>query len=251
MMTSVFMPCSLLHGTSCKPKYASPARRRVAGRARVLTYAVMSCVRRCSTSPRRAPGAASPGPPPPESCQQAHEQAAEFEDRHGFTLLPPAPFHDVGRVAVLPEFAQAHGLQTMTSLTKLPSFTYGGPPEKQTRYQGIVGMRQAYGLTNAVFVPFTIGDQYQALLDHGARWHLGVAIEWLDPACRRIILSNWRAVDHSCRACHRGEPWYCFSIHNAAQKMIGMVCTYEHDYHVNRASSAEAPHLSEGIARGH
>ncbi|MCE3551300.1 hypothetical protein LWC33_07505 [Pseudonocardia sp. RS11V-5] len=113
-----------------------------------------------------APGAAATGSAPPESWQQAYEQAAQFEDRRGFTLLQPTPFQDGERLAVLPEFARAHGLQSMTDLTKLPSFTNGGPSENQTRYKGIVGMRQAYGLTNAVFVPFTIGDQYPALLDH-------------------------------------------------------------------------------------
>ncbi|MFI5042998.1 MAG: zinc-binding dehydrogenase, partial [Acidimicrobiales bacterium] len=30
---------------------------------------------------------------------------------------------------------------------------------------------------------------------------------------------NWRAVCGSCRACDRGEPWYCFSTFNATQKM--------------------------------
>ena len=109
MMISVFMPCSWLHGTSYKPKDTAPVRRRVAG-ARISTCALRSCVRRCQTSPRRAPGVASRGPPPPESWQQAYEQAAEFEDRRGFKLLQPAPFQDVDRVAVLPEFAQAHGL---------------------------------------------------------------------------------------------------------------------------------------------
>jgi S-(hydroxymethyl)mycothiol dehydrogenase len=33
------------------------------------------------------------------------------------------------------------------------------------------------------------------------------------------VILNWRAVDGTCRACRRGEPWYCFSTHNAAQKM--------------------------------
>ena len=31
--------------------------------------------------------------------------------------------------------------------------------------------------------------------------------------------SNWRAVCGSCRACKRGEPWYCFATLNATQKM--------------------------------
>jgi S-(hydroxymethyl)mycothiol dehydrogenase len=30
---------------------------------------------------------------------------------------------------------------------------------------------------------------------------------------------NWRAVCGQCRACGRGEPWYCFATHNATQKM--------------------------------
>ena len=33
------------------------------------------------------------------------------------------------------------------------------------------------------------------------------------------MVLNWRAVCGSCRACDRGEPWYCFSTFNATQKM--------------------------------
>jgi S-(hydroxymethyl)mycothiol dehydrogenase len=34
-----------------------------------------------------------------------------------------------------------------------------------------------------------------------------------------FVILNWRAVCGHCRACRRGEPWYCFSTHNASQKM--------------------------------
>ena len=34
-----------------------------------------------------------------------------------------------------------------------------------------------------------------------------------------FVVLNWRAVCGDCRACRRGEPWYCFATHNAAQKM--------------------------------
>jgi osmoprotectant transport system substrate-binding protein len=111
-------------------------------------------------------GAVVSGPRPPKSAKQAYEQAARFEDQRGFKLLQPTPFQDADRVATLPAFARAHGLRTMSDLKKLGSFTYGGPPENQTRYQGIVGMRQAYGLDNAKFVPFPVGDQYQSLDQH-------------------------------------------------------------------------------------
>ena len=34
-----------------------------------------------------------------------------------------------------------------------------------------------------------------------------------------FVVLNWRAVCGDCRACNRGEPWYCFATHNATQKM--------------------------------
>ena len=34
-----------------------------------------------------------------------------------------------------------------------------------------------------------------------------------------FVILNWRAVCGDCRACNRGEPWYCFATHNATQKM--------------------------------
>jgi S-(hydroxymethyl)mycothiol dehydrogenase len=34
-----------------------------------------------------------------------------------------------------------------------------------------------------------------------------------------FVILNWRAVCGDCRACDRGEPWYCFATFNATQKM--------------------------------
>jgi S-(hydroxymethyl)mycothiol dehydrogenase len=34
-----------------------------------------------------------------------------------------------------------------------------------------------------------------------------------------FVILNWRAVCGQCRACSRGEPWYCFATHNAVQRM--------------------------------
>ncbi len=111
-----------------------------------------------------APGGASASPrAPPGSAEQAYEQAASFEDNRGFTLLHPTPLQDAERVATTAAFARAHGLRGMQDLAKLSSFTYGGPPENRTRYQGLAGMQQAYGLNNARFVAIPIGAQYRAL----------------------------------------------------------------------------------------
>ena len=40
-----------------------------------------------------------------------------------------------------------------------------------------------------------------------------------DVAPGDYVILNWRAVCGHCRACSRGEPWYCFATHNATQKM--------------------------------
>jgi osmoprotectant transport system substrate-binding protein len=99
----------------------------------------------------------------PPSAQVTYQGAAKWEAGRGFTYLQPTPFQDADRVATTKTFAQSHGLTSMADLKKLPSFTYGGPPENATRFQGVVGMKQAYGLTNVQFVPLPIGSQYQAL----------------------------------------------------------------------------------------
>src|SRR5699024_3549614 len=38
-------------------------------------------------------------------------------------------------------------------------------------------------------------------------------------AIGHVVILNWRAICGDCRACKRGEPWYCFDTHNASQKM--------------------------------
>ena len=43
--------------------------------------------------------------------------------------------------------------------------TVGGAPEFATRFEGLVGLKQEYGLTNVKFKPLAIGLQYKALDD--------------------------------------------------------------------------------------
>ncbi len=56
-----------------------------------------------------------------------------------------------------------HHLKTIGDLKNVGSFTYVAPPENATRFQGVVGLKQVYHLTNLQFKPLTIGSQYQAL----------------------------------------------------------------------------------------
>ncbi|MDI6910104.1 S-(hydroxymethyl)mycothiol dehydrogenase [Nocardioides sp.] len=65
-----------------------------------------------------------------------------------------------------------------------------------------------------------INDDFPFLLGHEAA---GV-VEAVGPDVTAVapgdfVVLNWRAVCGECRACERGEPWYCFATHNATQRM--------------------------------
>lgn len=97
------------------------------------------------------------------SAAAAYKEAAAWEAGRGFVLSPPTPFQDKDVLVVQKAFAAKHGITSVADLQKLKSFTLGGPPENKTRYEGVVGLHQAYGLNNLVFKPLTIGIQYQAI----------------------------------------------------------------------------------------
>ena len=111
--------------------------------------------------------AARAAPAPPDSWQQAYEQAASFEDRRGFTLLQPAPYQSYDELVVTKAFAAAHHLTTIEQLKGLGPLKYGAYTPEQTRYEGLVGLQQAYGLGNLQFVPFTPGGPIYAAVDSG------------------------------------------------------------------------------------
>jgi S-(hydroxymethyl)mycothiol dehydrogenase len=65
-----------------------------------------------------------------------------------------------------------------------------------------------------------INDDFPFLLGHeaaGVVESVGTGVP--DVAPGDFVVLNWRAVCGTCRACRRGRPWYCFSTHNASQKM--------------------------------
>ncbi len=65
-----------------------------------------------------------------------------------------------------------------------------------------------------------INDEFPFLLGHEAAGlveSVGEGVTDVRPG--DFVILNWRAVDGTCRACRRGEPWYCFSTHNAAEPM--------------------------------
>ena len=65
-----------------------------------------------------------------------------------------------------------------------------------------------------------INDEFPFLLGHEAAGVVEAVGEGVtNVAPGDFVVLNWRAVCGSCRACLKGRPWYCFSTHNATQKM--------------------------------
>jgi len=65
-----------------------------------------------------------------------------------------------------------------------------------------------------------INDEFPFLLGHEAAGIVeSVGDDVTDVAPGDFVILNWRAVCGQCRACRRGRPWYCFSTHNATQRM--------------------------------
>jgi S-(hydroxymethyl)mycothiol dehydrogenase len=65
-----------------------------------------------------------------------------------------------------------------------------------------------------------INDEFPFLLGHEAAGIVESVGEGVtEVAAGDFVVLNWRAVCGHCRACNRGEPWYCFATHNATQRM--------------------------------
>jgi S-(hydroxymethyl)mycothiol dehydrogenase len=65
-----------------------------------------------------------------------------------------------------------------------------------------------------------INDDFPFLLGHeaaGVVESVGEGVDNVAPG--DFVVLNWRAVCGNCRACLRGEPWYCFATHNASQRL--------------------------------
>jgi osmoprotectant transport system substrate-binding protein len=100
----------------------------------------------------------------PRSPRAAYRRAQAFERRNGYTLLGMTPFSDSNALAVTPAYARRHHVRGIADLRKVPgTVVIGAPPEFRTRFEGLVGLDQRYGLRNARARPMAIGRQYAAL----------------------------------------------------------------------------------------
>jgi osmoprotectant transport system substrate-binding protein len=102
---------------------------------------------------------------PAESADATYDMAKEFYEGRGQTISEQTPFFDVDAIGTTEEFAATNNLTTVADLKNLDSFTVGARPEFRDRFQGLRGMQEVYGLTNAEFVQLAQGITYQALDD--------------------------------------------------------------------------------------
>jgi osmoprotectant transport system substrate-binding protein len=102
---------------------------------------------------------------PAASAEDTYNQAKAFYEGRGQTVSERTPFFDVDAIGTNKAFADKNGLKSVADLKKLKSFTVGARPEFRDRFQGLKGMREVYGLTNAKFVQLAQGITYQALDD--------------------------------------------------------------------------------------
>jgi osmoprotectant transport system substrate-binding protein len=99
----------------------------------------------------------------PPSAAAAYAQAKAFVEQHGLTLLDYTPFYDSDALAALPSYASAHHLSSIADLKALgKNVTLGAPPEFATRFEGLLGLKQEYGVV-PTFKPIAIELSYKAL----------------------------------------------------------------------------------------
>ncbi|MBO0802149.1 MAG: hypothetical protein J2P25_03620, partial [Nocardiopsaceae bacterium] len=106
---------------------------------------------------------------PLKSQAQTLKLSQQYEAKHGATVMTPVtPFYDTDELITLKSFAKQHGnLTSVSQLKGLGPLKLGDYSAEATRYQGYVGLKQAYGLTNLQFVPLDAGSPIYNALDSG------------------------------------------------------------------------------------
>jgi osmoprotectant transport system substrate-binding protein len=101
----------------------------------------------------------------PASAKATFDAAEKFERARGYELLPMTPFSNSNALAVTHKTASRYGLRTIADLARIPGGAQiAAPPEFRTRFEGLVGLQERYGLKARV-AAMPIGEQYKALDD--------------------------------------------------------------------------------------
>jgi osmoprotectant transport system substrate-binding protein len=98
-----------------------------------------------------------------ESPEETAQLVKEFYEGRGQVVSEKTPFQDTDAIATTKEFASENGLTEVADLKNLDSFTIGARPEFKSRFNGLKGMQQVYGIDNAKFKQLALGLQYPSL----------------------------------------------------------------------------------------
>jgi osmoprotectant transport system substrate-binding protein len=99
----------------------------------------------------------------PSSATAAYQQAKAYVQKDGLTMLNQTPFYDSNVLAALPSYASKNSLAAVADLKPLgKKVRLGAPPEFATRFEGLPGIKQEYGV-NPTFLPIAIELSYKAL----------------------------------------------------------------------------------------
>ncbi len=94
----------------------------------------------------------------PATAQATYQEAKSYLAGKGFGLLDATPFSDRETLNTTLAFAQQHHVAAIGDLKPLgASVTYGAPPELKIRHEGLLGLRQVYGLTQMQFAALNHG----------------------------------------------------------------------------------------------
>lgn len=100
----------------------------------------------------------------PPSAAAAYKAAQRFENENGFTLLAQTPFADSNALAVKPSFAKRHRLRSIADLRRLKGkVKVAALAEFETRFEGLDGLREVYGLRNLDVLEVKGDERYTAL----------------------------------------------------------------------------------------
>ncbi len=100
----------------------------------------------------------------PSSPAAALRAARAYERKAGFAVLAQTPFSDANALGVKPEFAERHRLRTIADLRRLPgTVRIAALPEFRTRYEGLTGLADRYGLRDVKVTAVDAGGRYPAL----------------------------------------------------------------------------------------
>jgi len=103
----------------------------------------------------------------PHNAIDAYNKAKKFEESRGFTLLNKTPFFDSDAIGVLKSYARKNNLKSIPDLKKLgKKFKLTALPEFKTRFTGMVGLKQVYGVV-PTFIPLGTTELVYTAIDSG------------------------------------------------------------------------------------